>query len=293
MDEFVKYQHIERWGTDEVEGINIGTCYVFPKLDGTNGCIWLKDGQLTTASRRNELSLENDNHGFCKWAQEQNNIHEYLSIYPNIHLFGEWLVPHTLKTYNKDAWRRFYVFDIWDNYYLPYDKFARYLWAYSIDYIPPICIITNPTYEQLIPLLDKATFMIEDGKGTGEGIVIKNYDFRNKYGRQTWAKIVRNEFVAQHGINEPTKMKGRKTAEEDIVNKFFTKQMAEKVLYNITAGSGWNSKLIPRLLNTTYHDFVNEEVWNWVKEFKNPVVDFKQLQQHIIYRIKNYFPELF
>ena len=31
--EFRKYQHIERFGTMEVDGIEIGTCYVFPKID--------------------------------------------------------------------------------------------------------------------------------------------------------------------------------------------------------------------------------------------------------------------
>jgi hypothetical protein len=36
MNDFVKYQHIERYGVDEVNGIDIGTCYIFPKIDGTN-----------------------------------------------------------------------------------------------------------------------------------------------------------------------------------------------------------------------------------------------------------------
>ena len=37
---FVKYQHIERFGTQETEGIENGTCYVFPKIDGTNASLW-------------------------------------------------------------------------------------------------------------------------------------------------------------------------------------------------------------------------------------------------------------
>ena len=37
---FKKYQHIERLGTDETEGILDGLVYVFPKIDGTNGSIW-------------------------------------------------------------------------------------------------------------------------------------------------------------------------------------------------------------------------------------------------------------
>jgi len=32
--EFKKYQHVERFGTSEVEKIEFGTCYVFPKIDG-------------------------------------------------------------------------------------------------------------------------------------------------------------------------------------------------------------------------------------------------------------------
>ena len=29
--------HLERYGNEEVEGIEQGTTYVFPQLDGTNG----------------------------------------------------------------------------------------------------------------------------------------------------------------------------------------------------------------------------------------------------------------
>ena len=34
--EFTKYQHIERLGTTETNGIEMGMCYIFPKIDGTN-----------------------------------------------------------------------------------------------------------------------------------------------------------------------------------------------------------------------------------------------------------------
>ena len=37
--EFKKYQHVERFGTTENEGIEFVTCYVFPMIDGTNGSI--------------------------------------------------------------------------------------------------------------------------------------------------------------------------------------------------------------------------------------------------------------
>ncbi len=51
MSEFRKYMHVERYGNDEVQGIEIGTCYIFPKLDGTNGSVWLQDDQVCCGSR--------------------------------------------------------------------------------------------------------------------------------------------------------------------------------------------------------------------------------------------------
>ena len=41
--EFKPYQHIERLGTDEVEGILDGTIWVYTKLDGTNFNAFLND----------------------------------------------------------------------------------------------------------------------------------------------------------------------------------------------------------------------------------------------------------
>ena len=40
---FKKYQHIEKLGTTEVEGILEGQVSLFYKIDGTNSCIFLKD----------------------------------------------------------------------------------------------------------------------------------------------------------------------------------------------------------------------------------------------------------
>ncbi len=45
--EFNKYQHIERFGTDEVENIEFGRCFIFYKIDGTNGQVYLDaDGNI-------------------------------------------------------------------------------------------------------------------------------------------------------------------------------------------------------------------------------------------------------
>ena len=64
-NELIKYQHIERIGTDETDGILIGSVYVFPKLDGTNASVWLNsDGTIGAGSRNRTLSAQSDNAGF-------------------------------------------------------------------------------------------------------------------------------------------------------------------------------------------------------------------------------------
>lgn len=50
------YQHVERLGTTETNGILDGTCYIFPKIDGTNATVWLgDDNTLRAGSRKREL----------------------------------------------------------------------------------------------------------------------------------------------------------------------------------------------------------------------------------------------
>ncbi len=298
--EFKKYHHVERFGTTEVQNIELGECYVFPKLDGTNASIWLdEDGGLQAGSRNRHLSIEKDNAGFYGWAKEQANIIAYLQENPTHRLFGEWLVPHSLKTYREDAWRRFYVFDIVDcnepQGHMHYHEYKPMLENYNIDYIPPLAIIERANYEQFIKQLEKNVFLVEDGKGTGEGVVIKNYDFFNKYGRQVWAKIVTAEFKERHSkVMGAPKVEGRKMIEEEIAKKYVTTALCEKVKAKIELdNNGFSSKQIPRLLNTVYYDVIKEESWNFVKEFKNPTINYKTLQHFIFAQIRLCMPILF
>jgi len=304
---FIKYQHIEKFGTEEVENIELGETYVFPKIDGTNASLWMDEGVLYAGSRNRQLSLESDNAGFFAWASEQESIKNYFSENPSHRLFGEWLVPHTISTYRKDAWRKFYVFDVaiekteseilhsGDDKlkYLPYSAYQPLCEKFKLDYINPICKLRNGDYEKFINLLANNVFLIEDGKGQGEGIVIKNYDFRNKYNRQTWAKIITSEFKEMHykTMGAP-EMEGGNLIEEQIVEKYCTESLIEKE-YSKIALDGWSSKKIPQLLNTVYYSLIKEESWEFVKEFKNPKIDFKRIQFFVFSKVKKIKSELF
>ena len=136
-------------------------------------------------------------------------------------------------------------------------------------------------------------FHSKTGKGTGEGIVIKNYDYRNKFGRIVWAKIVANEFKAKHRKKDVTELKEAKIIEQEIAERFITKSLVEKEFAKIESEARWSSKFIPRLLNTVFYCLVKEESWNFIKEFKNPTIDFKRLSFFTNNRIKELMPELF
>lgn len=299
--EFKKYQHIERFGTSEVESIELGVCYIFPKIDGTNSSVWLNNGEICAGSRNRQLTLEKDNAGFYKYIINNENIKKYLEKHPNHRLFGEWLVPHSLKTYRDEAWRKFYIFDVCVDLengtgleYIPYEIYQPLLEEFNLEYLAPLKIIKNGEYKNFIDCLDSNTFLIKDGQGSGEGIVIKNYDFYNKYGRQTWAKIVTSEFREKHYKTMGSPIVDNKMIEEKIVDEFLTEAFINKEYYKIiNQYEDWNSKYIPMLLNTIFYELINEEMWNILKKFKNPTINFKALNHMVINKIKITKPDVF
>lgn len=300
--EFKKYQHLERFGTTEVENIELGKTYIFPKIDGTNASVWLNEnGDVQAGSRKRHLTLESDNAGFYDWICQQSNILEYLEENPTHRLYGEWLVPHSLKTYKDNAWRNFYIFDVTIDkkeseikhegddtvIYVPYNEYKPLLEEKRLNYIAPISTITNASYEQLVNQLLKNVFLIKDGEGVGEGIVIKNYEFKNKYGRNSFAKIVTSEFKEKHSkVMGATDIKGKKMIEEQIAKEFVTTALVDKVYAKIENDKGFNSRSIPQLLHTVFYDVVKEESWNFVKKYKNPSINFKTLQHFVFIEVK-------
>lgn len=310
---FREYQHIEKFGNEEVEGIELGKVYVFPKLDGTNSSLWKAtkaDGPrpLSAGSRTRPLSLENDNAGFYAAHWQDEKLLDFFDRAPNLRLYGEWLVPHSFKGYRPEAWRKFYVFDVYNddtNEYLSYEQYQPILEQWGIEYIPPLATIKNASYENFLRLLNENRYLCPDGGDPGEGIVIKNYNYYNKFGRQIWAKIVRQEFKELHAktMGSPD-INGGLMNEERIINRVLTTALIDKTFNKILndiwnkagnpiLGPIWTSKYIPRLLETVFYDLVKEELWDALKEIGFGTVNFKTLKALTIRRIKELKPEIF
>ena len=299
MSEFIRYMHVEKFDTAEVEGIEIGTCYVFPKLDGTNASLWVDEqGDIHAGSRNREISEEADNQGFHAHVREDTRYRKFFAEHQDFILYGEWLVPHTLKTYREEAWRKFYVFDVFHKTlgrFIPFDIYAPTLEKYQLDYLAPIQTIRNGSHDMFGKAVELNKVLIKDGYGVGEGVVVKNYDFVNKYGRTVWAKVVTNEFKERH-VKEmgATEVVGD-IVEARIADKFVTQHLVDKVHAKILneTGDGWHSRLIPRLLHTVYYDLITEEMWEILKQFKNPTINFKLLNGYVTARIKELRKDVF
>ena len=274
-------------------------------VHNSNSSIFLgDDGLVHAGSRKRELGVESDkdNAGFYKWVLTQDNLCQFVKDNPHLRLFGEWLVPHTLRTYRDDAWHKLYVFDVYDHNqdrFLTYEEYKPMLEEYNIEYIPCLWKINNPTVDMLLDLLPKNTYLIKDGEGFGEGIVVKNYDYVNKYGRVVWGKIVANEFRdTKAKISKLNAMEGQVSIEETIINKCCTEEFIKKEYHKMliqleNEGKEWDNKCIPELLGRIWKEFIEEETYEFVKKHKLPTINFRTLNGLCTRKIKNTLTEIF
>jgi hypothetical protein len=297
---FLRYPHLERFGNTEVQDIEFGVTHIFPKLDGTNASVWYDNTMIRAGSRNRQLNLESDNAGFYSYilnGDKYGTIEEFCLTYPNQILYGEWLVPHTIKNYREDAWRRFWIFDVYDKstgQFLPYEVYQPLMEQYGLDYIPCIKIFKNGSYDNFLhEAQNNAGFLLPQG-AKPEGIVIKNYNWTNKHQKVTWAKIVLNEFKDEfHKAMGPSVGEGMSPAQV-ICDLACSPHLIEKEYAKIVNHEhGWSSHFIPRLLHTVFYSVVTEELWDSLKKINYGSVNFQELKALCIQKVKQTKPELF
>lgn len=183
----------------------------------------------------------------------------------------------------------------------------------GLDVIEPLCTITNPTHEQVLAQVETNTYLIADGAGLGAGIVAKRYDWKNRFGRQPWAKVVRNSFREDNrrafGVTEKT---GAFQVEVAIADEFVTAHLVGKTRAKIVADIAnehsvdlnepnaqnrieqtHRGKLIPQLLGRVYHDLIVEELWPALKKHRGCTINFRELNAHCTRRVKELAGDLF
>lgn len=286
---FERYQSLKKYLAPETDGIDLGTTYVFPKLDGTAAQAYVSKSGIELANRNRVLSEEEDNADFYKLFKNDVRLIKFFEDNPGIRLYGEFLVEHTFTNYIDSAWGKFYVYDVVENgRYLVYEDYSTLLDKYKLDYIPVLAKVQNGDFETFLHIMkNHNTYLVKDGCGVGEGIVLKNYNYVNQFGNIVWAKMITNEFKDNHRKAMGPLEYNLEPLEFKIANKYITNSLVEKEFHKIVLEQGeWSNKLMPRLLETVFYCLITEEFYTAIKKEKVRQVDIMKLQKHAYRRVK-------
>lgn len=286
-----KYIHVERLKSPEVEGILNGVCNFYPKLDGANASIEMdSEGNILARSRKRILSESGNLKGFYQYVKARElQLKAFFSAYPEIIIFGEWLVPHTYKGYKQDAWNKFYVFDYYDKRYNKYIDFEVFKQIFAMDYdidveyVQLLDRITDPTPEQ-IEKVSKQTYNLLD-TGVGEGVVIKNYKFVNKFSRQAFAKVVNEHFQAKR--DSKYKANSPKPIDDDFEKKLVYKYLTDEYVLKEFNKIDPNQTPINALIGIVFEEFVRDYILEMLNKYKQPTINFKTLRKYVAKYVVN------
>nr|BCY04667.1 hypothetical protein [Abalone asfa-like virus] len=223
---YVRYQHLEHYGTITVEGILKGTVHVFPKLDGSNCKVWLEDGIIHAGSRNREVDEKISNRGWFQYATTSPEIKSFLEQYPDHVLFGEWMVPHTIK-YDQSIMNKWYVFDVMvKGKYLSYEEYTAKLEEHNILYIPVIKVFTDPSIDEIRTLHPKENNfgLVDQPFMMPEGLIIKNYGWKHYRFGIHWAKVIAESFTPACKGKKHQDIEQLKDYTETVLNPAFAKK---------------------------------------------------------------------
>ncbi len=267
------FMDIERYKTSFNDGFEKGDHIVIQeKIDGAN-CAVRYDGEtdmVMAQSRKNILSLENNLRGFWEWSQTLPKETVKAVLGSNLVLFGEWLVPHSVK-YPEERYNKAYFYDVYDTEngcYLPQDKVKEIITQLNLTYVPVFYDGEFVSWEHCIGFVGKT----ELGGEYGEGIVIKNQTKLNNPNTRLpfYTKIVGAKFAETKGhtqkVIDPEKIKAveeNKALAETIVTKARVAKLLNKFVDEGILPEDWSSKEMPviakNLTKAVYDDCVKEE----------------------------------
>lgn len=296
MTEMRKYMHVERLteaNNPEVAGLLEGVVHIFPKLDGACHSVWYdpERKEVRCSSRNQILSEINDGTGFHAYFTAHPELSRFAEDYKDFVLYGEFLTPHTIKDYEDSAWNEFYAFDMvryGENgaEYMEYERYSTLLASYGIKSIPSMGWMVDPSFEDVRGYVEQNRYLMK-GTAVGEGIVVKNYRFRNQYGRTVWGKLVREDFT--HKSRSLNKGERVPAPEERLAMEHVSKEFVSKEFNKFTTDRGevWNDKLIPDFLRYAWHEWWTDYSFEVVADF-NGTLDMRLLRRSVSKMLMRY-----
>ena len=275
---FEKYSKIRRLGDEENDGILKGEVVVMEKLDGANASIWFDDdNDAIVYAGRNGIQgrvkidtgeiIGDSFRGLGAWIAEQLVNHSFMDelIDSNIRCYGEWLVKHKVE-YKPEFMSQFYLYDLEkDGAMVPAQHIKSWAEYLGIPTAPTITIVHDPKVDELRELVGTSDMAVT----RGEGIVIKNFDFINKFGRKAHAKFVCEKFQENNGakIKSPRDYGDIDGTVDAVIDGFVTEARINKLMFKIhdETGEFASAKWTGRMLGQHWQDMWNEEAHGIMK----------------------------
>jgi len=230
MGEIKKYTDVVRLGHRSTVGVlNEGDYIeVTEKLDGANSSFKLnEENKVDGFSRNTPVDEVNTLRGYYGWVQ---GIKPEL-LNPRYRYFGEWLVSHKIQ-YKQECYQKFYLFSVYDDElqeYLSDDIMENEANRLGLNTVPILYKGQYISFEHLMSFVGKSDMAVN----FGEGIVVKNVKYRDKYGHQCFVKLVHEEFAETQKQKPPKDPNRPATPEQEFANMCVTKARVDKMLYKL------------------------------------------------------------
>lgn len=244
------------------------------KIDGANASIaWDETSKkLEIFSRTNLLNTSNNLRGFYDYIKVNVEPKLDLSKYPNIVIFGEWLVSHSI-VYNKEAYNKWRVYDIWDkskqNYFSQEDV-KKFCLENSLEYVEELYNGPFISWEHCKSFMNKS---IAYGPNQ-EGIVVKNQTKLDKSEVKfpKYLKIVNESFKETMKVKTPKEIdpevEAAKKKAIELANSIVTEARVKKILLKLIDENIIPENLTPKdmglvmknLPKQVYEDVLKEEL---------------------------------
>lgn len=234
--EIKKYTDVVRYGKSSTNGVlqEGDIISITEKIDGANAS-FRKDetNQLGVScySRNQPLDENNTLSGYYGWVID-NIVPIKDKLNDKYIYYGEWLVKHKV-IYKDECYKKFYMFSIWDiekEQYLSDEIVQAEAERLGLTTTNYFYIGEFKSFEHLMSFVGKSDMTLEPN--TGEGIVVKNVNYFDNYGRQMFVKLVSDKFA------EVQKQKLPKNPNIDspvieLVKSVLTKPRVEKIMYKL------------------------------------------------------------
>ena len=229
-----KYHSIVRYGHRSTrEVLNRGDQIIIQeKVDGANASFAVVDGELKCWSRNRELNMSNTLEGFYVWAKQNIEVDKLLE---GVVYFGEWTAQH--KVVYEGYAKQFFLYDIYNLHLEEYVSFSMVrdeAKRLGLNLIPVFFEGEFESFEQLMSYVGRTELNGKLGQEvSGEGIVVKNVDYRDSFGKQMFVKLVVDKFAEVQMQKAPKDPKKKFTPEELKVRECITSPRVEKQLFKM------------------------------------------------------------